>query len=335
MREFDRTQPAPEDYVVTGGGERGPTDRRRLLVASAVVALVAAVIIVPRLTADPESGGDVRTGVKAELPAISTSVPLPPRIELQLPAGWQTLLADGEQLVVATAPLDERDLLLALLASDDAVFTAFPPTVAVFVVGGDRLKAKYLGSSPSAVVTQTENGVEIREEDPAGFVGPGPARALGPPTLLEGGVTVRLGDLPQSSSTLAAYVGPEAPEAVTQEAETMAATVRLRPYDPALIPPPPPESRPGFDQGGVDTAAEDLVPVASVQAAGLTYTARADADCADVVAGSSTAPLVGGCRPRPATTVAVEVVASGSALGPPPPPPARATGRVSSSRPGR
>ena len=67
---------------------------------------------------------------------------------------------------MATAPLDERDLLLALLARDDAVFTAFPPTAAVFVVGGDRLKAKYVGIPPSAVVTPTENGVEIVEESP-------------------------------------------------------------------------------------------------------------------------------------------------------------------------
>ncbi len=213
-----------------------------------------------------------------------------------------------------------------MLASDDAVFTAFPPTAAVFVVGGDRLRAKYVGISPSAVVTHTENGVEIVEGDPSGFVGPGPARAFGPPTLLAGGVTVRLGDLPQSSSTLAAYLGPQAPESATQEAEAMAATVRLRPYDRALIPPPPPGSRPGFDQGGVDTAAEDLAPVASVQAAGLTYTARAGADCGDVVTGSSSAPLVGGCRPQPATAAAVEVVASGSALGPPPPPPGESYG---------
>ena len=326
MTELDQTRPAPEDYVPTGGRERAPARRGRLLGVGAVtVLLIAAVIIVARLADDPKSEGDVRAGPAAELPAIPTSVPLPSRIELQPPDGWQTLLADGEQLVVGTAPLEERDLLLALLARDDAVFTAFPPTAAVFVVGGDRLKAKYVGIPPSAVVTPTENGVEIVEESP-GFVGPGPARAFGPPTLLAGGVTVRLGDLPQSSSTLAAYIGPQAPESATQEAEAMAATVRLRPYDRALVPPPPPGSRPGFDQGGVDTAAEDLVPVASVHAAGLTYTARAGADCADVVAVSSSVPLVGGCRPRPATAAAIEVVASGSALGPPPPPPGESYG---------
>jgi hypothetical protein len=188
------------------------------------------------------------------------------------------------------------------------------------------LKAKYLGSSPSAVVTQTENGVEIREDDPPGSAGPAPARALGPPTLLPGGVTVRRGDLPQSSSTLAAYLGPRAPVGVTQEAESMAATVRLRPYDPALIPPPPPGSRPGFDQGGVDIASEDLVSVASVQATGVTYTARAAADCAVVVVAASTGSLLGGCRPAPATAATLDVLASATALGPPPPPPGESNG---------
>ncbi|HEX7277351.1 MAG TPA: hypothetical protein VF244_08250, partial [Acidimicrobiales bacterium] len=184
----------------------------------------------------------------ADLPPIPTSIPLPPRIELQLPAGWQTLLADGERLVVATAPLDDRDLYLAVLARDDAAFTAFPPTAAVFVVGGDRLKAKYVGIPPTAVVTETENGLEIVETDPGSAIGPGPALALGPPTVLGGGVTVRLGDLPKSGSWLAAYIGPQAPATALQEAEAMAASVRILPFDPALIPPPPPGSRPGFDQ---------------------------------------------------------------------------------------
>ena len=188
MTELDHTRPAPEDYVPTGGGERAPARRGRLLgVAAVVAALVAAVIIVPGLADDPEPGGDVRAGPATEPPAIPTSVPLPPRIELQLPAGWQTLLADGEQLVVATAPLDQRDLLLALLARDDAVFTAFPPTAAVFVVGGDRLKAKYVGIPPSAVVTHTENGVEIVEDDPAGSSVPGrPAPSARPRSSTEG-----------------------------------------------------------------------------------------------------------------------------------------------------
>ena len=146
-------------------------------------------------------------------------------------------------------------------------------------------------------------------------------------------MTVRLGDLPKSSSWLAAYVGPQAPETAMQEAEAMAATARVLPYDPALVPPPPPGSRPGFDQGGVDAAPEDLMPVASVTAAGVTYTVRALPTCAVVapsfsVAGSalsaptatentgigtSTAPSSAAADARSA--VLVEVVAVGSARG--------------------
>ena len=183
MAEPERTRPASENYVEDGHGGGGPGGRRRALVVVAAAAVVAAMVFFLARPDDggPERGDNVEAGAAAEVPSIPTSIPLPPRVELALPAGWQTLLADGEHLVVATTPLDDRDLYLAVLARDDAAFAAFPPTGAVFVVGGDRLKAKYVGASPSAVVTRTENGVEILEEDPSGFVGPGPALALGPP----------------------------------------------------------------------------------------------------------------------------------------------------------
>ena len=56
-------------------------------------------------------------------------------VEVQVPAGWQTLRADRDLLVVATRPLRNRDLALALLARDDSSFAAFPPDATVFVVG--------------------------------------------------------------------------------------------------------------------------------------------------------------------------------------------------------
>ncbi|HEX7276240.1 MAG TPA: hypothetical protein VF244_02605, partial [Acidimicrobiales bacterium] len=65
------------------------------------------------------------------------------------------------------------------------------------------------------------------------------------------------------------------------------------------------------------------VAMASVDAAGVTYTVRALADCGVVVAGTSTEPIAGGCRPR--SVELIEVVAVGTARGlpelPPPPPP--------------
>lgn len=299
---------------------RGNDTRRRTLGMAVVMMILAAAVAVSLLTAG-EDTATVRAGGPTESAGANTPVPAAPRVELELASGWRTLHADGDRLVVGTRPLAERDLLLALLARDDAVFSAFPPDGAVLVVGGDRLKAKYVGDPSRATRSTTADGAEVVHLGPDAMVGPGPALGLGPPEGLAGGVTVRLGDVPKSSLTLAAYLGPRASAGTAQDVEAMAATVRLLPIDPGAIPPPPPGSRPGFDQGGVQAPDERLRPVASFSAPGVTYSARADADCAVVVTSVSTQPLGGGCRPRPTTPSTAEVVAVAADRGSPPLPP--------------
>ena len=236
------------------------------------------------------------------------SEPLPARVDVELVAGWQLLRSEGELLVVGTHPLGGRDLALAGLARDDAVFTDFPSEGVVLVAGGDRFTAKFTIDPTQVTRTTSVDGgvggesIELGElpSGPDSALGPGPALALGPPTHLAGGITVRRGDVPRSSLTLAAYVGVGAPATAVQEAEAMAATVHLIPYAPGFIPPPPPPgSRPGFDGGGVDVAPGQLAPAVSVDAPGVTYTARTATDCAVIVSDVSGQPMGGGCGPRP------------------------------------
>ncbi len=253
--------------------------------------------------------------------------PAPPTVELQLQPGWQTLFADGDKLVVGTRPLVSRDLLLAVLARDDVAFSAFPADGAVLVVGGDRLKAKYVGDPSKATRTTTAAGGEVVQLSPDAVIGPGPALDLGPQKPLPGGVVVRLGDVPQSIRTLAAYFGPRADPGLMQEAQAMAATVRLQrmapgvtpPPPPGPPPPPPPGSRPGFDSG--QAPGSQAREVVSFTLPGTTYTGRADGDCADVALAGATQPLAGGCSAGRPTGSAVEVVAVSANSGSPPSPP--------------
>ena len=264
-------------------------------------------------------------------PGIALTAAIPPRVELVVAPGWESLHASGDHLVVGTRPLKEQDLLLALLARDDAAFSAFPADGAIFVVGGDRLKAKYTGD-PSRAIRSVENGVERIEMGPDSMVGPGPALGLGPARTLAGGVTVRLGDVPRSGVTLAAYLGPKAGAAAMQATEAMAATVRLQPVDRATMPPPPPGSRPGFDQGVVQLTDGQRPPVVSATAPGVTYAARAEGDCAVVGSSASTQPLGGGCMATPTAPRAAEVVAVARETGPPPPPPGQTFAPGTASR---
>ncbi len=318
------------DYTVEapiGAGRRPP----RLSLALALVVIAALVAVGLALSAG--SDDTVRTGTAADdthVPVAQASEPLPAWVDLELVAGWQFLRSDGELLVVGTHPLGGRDLALAGLARDDAVFTDFPSEGVVLVAGGDRYTAKFT-IDPTQVTRTTSvdfgvggESIELGES-PAGpdsALGPGPALALGPPTHLPGGITVRRGDVPRSSLTLAAYIGVGAPATVVQEAEAMAATVHLIAYEPGFIPPPPPPgSRPGFDNGGVDAPPGQLAPAVSVDAPGVTYTVRAATDCAVIVPDVSGQPMGGGCGPRPANAAPPDVVAVLSDSGPPPLPP--------------
>src|SRR5205085_6999282 len=122
------------------------------------------------------------------------------RFETYLPSGWDTLYAEEDRLVAGTRPLSERDLRLALLAHDDAAFSAFPSDGVVFVVGGDRLTPKY---SLGEVGRTSANGTEVIQGALVGT--PGPANGLGVERVLPGGVRVRRGDGPRVTVPLAAY----------------------------------------------------------------------------------------------------------------------------------
>jgi hypothetical protein len=286
----------PEWFAVAPA--RRPGRAGLLLGLPVAVVLIASAIAVPRILRDDGPVASVRTGPIGAAPSVGRATPAPPTVEMQVADGWQTLLADGDRLVVGTRPLAERDLLLALLARDDVAFSAFPPDAAVLVVGGDRLKAKYLSDPSKGTRTTTASGAEMVELGPDALIAPGPAFGLGPVRQMAGGVAARLGDVPQSTSTIAAYFGPTAPVSYILQAEAMAATVHLLPTDPAASPPPL-GSRPGFDAGTVPAGAR-LHPVASFSTSGTTYTARGDGDCADVVLSGSLQPQAGGCsRGRP------------------------------------
>ena len=288
-------------------------------VVVAAITAAAAVLVVPRLGDSGDDAATLRTGSGDSVPVPGSPARSTATVELELHAGWQTLWADGDKLIVGARPLAPRDLLLAALARDDVAFSAFPADGAVLVVGGDRLKAKYT-TDPSKATRTVTNGVETVQMGSDAMVRPGPALGLGPPKPLPGGVMVRRGDVPQSTRTLAGYFGSRADAALAQQAESMAATVRLPRVDPAAISPPPPGSRPGFDSGGLPAGGQ-LRPVVSFTVPGATYTARGDGDCAEVATAGSDQPLAGGCSPgRPAAT-GVHVAAVGFTLGPPPLPP--------------
>ena len=304
---------------------RGPRRWWPALVGVAVIAVAGTLVTVARV--EDHTAATFRSDPASVVP------PAPPRVSLELAGGWQTLVADGDRLVVAIGPLGPADLQLAQLARDDVVFPNFPASGAVLVVGGDRLKAKYLTGPPTSIRTSL-GGTESVELSSGASVGPGPALGLGPPKTLRGGITVRLGDVPKSGSTLAFYAGPKAPATAAADAEVMAATVTLAVVDPvaARPPPPPPGSRPGFDQGGVQLTSA-AVAVASTVWAGVTYTIRAEGDCATVGPTTSSQASGGGCTPRP-TGGGASVVALARDVGPPPLPPPPGQGSVPGPGPG-
>jgi hypothetical protein len=312
--------PEPVDEL-----ERRVVARRRRrtqtrLAAAVVVLLLAA--SVPVLAGWRDRGTVVETGPigRPPGPGLVTDAPRPPRVQADIPPGWETLVADGERLVLATRPLDERDVALAVLARDDAVFEAFPADGVALVVGSDRFVAKYTMGEVGRTV---ENGVETVRGAITG--GPGPANGLGEPKSLPGGVRVRRGDVPQSTAILASYAGPAAPADAVRQAEAIAASVRLRPLTAEQMRPPPPGSRPGFDGGQPDVPDERLRTVATSQARGVTVTFQVGDGCAIVRSSAYSQPAAGGCAPARPDDRGLATVLSANLLGLPFGPPPGAT----------
>jgi hypothetical protein len=272
-----------------------------------VAAVVTAIPLVDRPSDEPVRvvAGPDTTVPGATVPAppadpTSTTVPfefvagqpLGTRLDYQVPPGWLKLFAVGEQLVLATRPLSDADRALALLARNDAAFTAFPADAVVVAVGGDPTEAKGTLAADGTLVL------------------PGPAYGLGPEKVLAAGVRVRRGDVPQSIVRIASYAGPSAPANRLREAETIASGLRLvRIGDPAVRPePPPPGSRPGLPAGALPVPESGLPEVARTGASGSTLVLVAGKDCAYLrwadaqTSLPSYQPLAGGCGTRPSGT---------------------------------
>jgi len=296
--------PSPPPPVEDLRRRVGVRRRRRRRLSAALVGVgvvVTGVAVAPLVGRSSDAPTQVVAGPGTETTTTSTTIPLDfvagqavsYRVDFTAPAGWQTLYKQGDQMMVATRPLAEPDKGLAQLARNDASFTsAFPADAVVVVVGNDPAEAKY---------TMNADGT---------MVGPGPAYALGPAKVLDRGVRVRRGDIPQSGVKIATYAGPSAPANRLAEAEQIVAGIRLvRTGDPSVIPrPPPPGSRPGLPSGTLPVPEAGMSEVARASAAGSTLVLVAGGNCAYLRwADAQTslpgyAPLAGGCGTRPEGT---------------------------------
>lgn len=280
--------------------------------AAALVVVLAVLGSLPVLAGLREGDTVVDTG-PIQQPVTPTTLQSsgPSRVQAIVPSGWEQLHAEGERLVVATRPLSDRDLRLALLARDDVVFGSFPADAVVFVVGSDRFVAKYTLGEVGRTVTGGKETIR------GGITGtPGPANGLGEEKVLAGGVRVRRGDVPRSGVLLAAYAGPRAPAERMAEAESIAASVRLQAFTGPV--PPPPPGPPGFDSGVPKVPEERMQPVAATSVGGLGVGLLAAEGCAVVRIAASQQSIGGGCRDRPSPEEPVSVVSSTLAMAPPP-----------------
>lgn len=299
------TPPPVEDLRQRVDTRRRRRTRRRIALAG-LATILGAVAVVPLL--DSPSGRS--TQVIAGPASSPTTVPArPPSLEFQAPEGWTTLAAFGPTMVLGTRPLSESDRALALLARDDVAFRTFPPDGVVLVVGYDPVQAKYGFDSQNRPLD------------------PGPAYALGPERVLPGGVRVRRGEIPQSTLRIASYAGPSAPAARLEEAEAIAATVRVLPAANASARsnPPPPGSRPGLPGGPLPVPEEEMSEVARATTPGRSTLALVAArDCAYVRPADfdpKTTPvsqvLVGACSSRPVSAAVEALGAVVRLFGPP------------------
>ncbi|MDQ6615646.1 MAG: hypothetical protein M3083_13125 [Actinomycetota bacterium] len=263
--------------------------RRRRTVLAGVVAVAVFAVVVPMLG----RAGGRRINVNAGQGATPTNqggkgVPSGTRLDFAVPAGWQTLFAQGTEIVVGTTTLSSSDLALALLARDDAAFEAFPANGVVVVVGLDPVQAKYL---------TTPSGANI---------GPGPAYDLGPAQTLTGGVQVRRGDIPQSILRIASYAGPRAPADRLQQAQTIAQGLRLvATGDPSVPGPRPPAgSSIAFPSGPLPVPDNGPPVVAAPPTGGMTLTLTAKSDCGYLHVANAQQAIAGACLARPAAPTA-------------------------------
>jgi hypothetical protein len=115
----------------------------------------------------PDRGADTPSSVVAgagDAPSTTAAIefvagqPLGTRLDFTVPAGWTTLFARGERMVVSTRPLSESDRALALLARNDSAFSRAFPAGAVVVVPQSIVKiASYAGpSAPAGRVAESE-----------------------------------------------------------------------------------------------------------------------------------------------------------------------------------
>ena len=277
------------------------SDRPVRVIAGADTTMVATV---PTVTVPAPPAGATSTTVPLEFVA---GQPLSIRLDYQVPAGWQKLFAEGDRVLLATRPLAEADRALAMLARNDAAFTAFPADGVVVAVGYDPTEAKGTLAADGTLVL------------------PGPAYALGPEKVLTGGVRVRRGDVPQSIVRIASYAGPSAPANRLREAETIVSGLRLiRTGDPSVRPPPPPAgSRPGLPTGPLPVPEAGLPEVARATASGMMLVLVAGQDCAYLrplnaqPSQPGYQPLGGACGPRPAGSTITAIGQPVPVVGPP------------------
>jgi hypothetical protein len=280
LAEYPAAAPYPVDELHRRVAARSRRRNRRRAALAGLAAVVSCVAAIPLLHRVDDRPTRVATGPgPGSVFADTTTGPPGTRLEFSVPDGWETLSYDGHQVVLATRPLTNLDLRLALLGRADPSFGAFPADAVVVVVGFDPLEPKY-GTH--------WDGTQLD---------PGPPYALGRERVLPGGVRFRRGDVPQSMMRIASYAGPAAVGEPLRQAEEVAGSLRLVPTgQPAVAGPVTP--------GG--SGAQVLPEVARAGTGDSSMVLEAGDDCAFArPAGSRTQVagqdrLGGGCGARPA-----------------------------------
>ena len=278
--EYPAAAPYPVDELHRRVAARSRRRNRRRAAVAGLVAVASCVGAIPLLDRVDDRPTRVATGPgPGSVFADTTQAPPGTRLEFSVPDGWETLSYDGRELVVATRPLTNLDLRLALLGRADVSFDAFPADAVVLVVGIDPLEPKY-GTN--------WDGTQLD---------PGPPYALGGERVLPDGVRFRRGDVPQSMVRIASYAGPAAAGSQLRQAEEVARSLRQVPTGVPAVGGPVTPGR---------YAAQVLSEVARAGAGDAAMLLEADDDCAYARPAGSRTQLTGqdrmggGCGTRPA-----------------------------------